>query len=67
MKKITYFVFVMVCVTLLLSGCASMSSVSKKFTAQQKANMGIFADHTISMLDDADFGFDREMGSKAVF
>lgn len=60
MKKITYFMFVMACATILLSGCASMSSVTKKFSAQQKANIGIFADHTISMLDQADFGFDRD-------
>ena len=44
----------------LIVGCASMSSVSNKFTPQQKANMGIFADQTITMLSEADFGFTRE-------
>ncbi len=60
MRKYTYFIVTMACATLLLSGCATMSSVSKKFSAQTKANMGIFADQTISMLDEADFGFDRD-------
>ena len=57
MKKSMQIMLIIVCSILLLSGCASMS---KKFTGQQKANMGIFADHTIAMLDDADFGFDRD-------
>ncbi|MBW2612738.1 MAG: hypothetical protein JRE12_10320, partial [Deltaproteobacteria bacterium] len=57
MRKFTYFMFVIVCATMLLAGCASMS---KKFTAQQKANMGIFADQTITMLSEADFGFGRD-------
>ena len=60
MRKFACFMVAMVCATLLLSGCATMSSVSKKFSSQQKANLGIFADQTISMLDDADFGFDRD-------
>ena len=60
MKKQVYLMLVIFCAVWLITGCATMSSVSKKFTAQQKANLGIFADHTISMLDDADFGFDRD-------
>lgn len=43
----------------LLSSCASVKSVSTKFTPQTKANIGIFADQTISMLREADFGFSR--------
>jgi hypothetical protein len=60
MKKYANTILVVCCAVWLLTGCATMSSVSKKFTAQQKANLGIFADQTISMLDDADFGFDRD-------
>lgn len=41
-----------------------MSSMSKKFSGQQSANMGIFTDQTITMLSEADFGFDRD---EAVF
>jgi hypothetical protein len=60
MKKSTQILLIILCCFWLFTGCATMTSVSKKFTAQQKANMGIFADHTISMLDNADFGFDRD-------
>ena len=60
MKKYVNVILVVCCAAWLLTGCATMTSVSKKFSAQQKANMGIFADHTISMLDEADFGFDRD-------
>ncbi len=48
--------FVLLSAILILSSCAS---VSKKFTPQTKANIGIFADQTISMLSDSDFGFTR--------
>jgi hypothetical protein len=34
--------------------------MTKKFTPRQEANLGIFADQTISMLDEADFCFDRD-------
>jgi len=57
MNKHVQTILIILCSFWLLTGCASMS---KKFTGQQKANIGIFADHTISMLDDADFGFDRD-------
>lgn len=57
MNKHVRTILIILCSFWLLTGCASMS---KKFTAQQKANIGIFADHTISMLDNADFGFDRD-------
>ena len=57
MNKHVQTILIILCSFWLLTGCASMS---KKFTGQQKANLGIFADQTISMLDDADFGFDRD-------
>jgi hypothetical protein len=44
----------------ILSSCAAITSTTKKFTPQTAANMGIFADQTISMLSDADFGFTRK-------
>jgi hypothetical protein len=44
---------------LLLCACASVKTVSQKFTPHTKANVGIFADQTISMLSDSDFGFSR--------
>ena len=60
MKKYVYLMLTVFYAVWLLMGCATMSSVSEKFTAQQKANMGIFADQTITMLSEADFGFSRE-------
>jgi len=42
-----------------LCSCSTYTSVSKKLTPQTKANIGIFADQTISMLSEADFGFTR--------
>lgn len=59
MKRIIIIVLVLLGAVFFLSSCASMTSVSKKFTPQTKANVGIFADQTISMLSDADFGFSR--------
>jgi len=49
----------LVCAWAFLSSCASMDTVSAKFSPQTKANMGIFADQTISMLKDTDFSFSR--------
>ena len=60
MKKYAGWVLMIICAIWFLSGCASMSAASKKFTPQQKANMGIFADQTITMLSEADFGFSRD-------
>lgn len=60
MKKSIQHMLIILCSFWLLTGCATMTSVSKKFSAHQKANIGIFADQTITMLSDADFGFDRD-------
>jgi hypothetical protein len=59
MNKPIYWVFITLSAVFLLSSCATMTSVSQKFTPQTKANIGIFADQTISMLSDANFGFAR--------
>jgi hypothetical protein len=40
----------------MLSGCAS---VGGKFSSSVEANVSVFADNTITMLRDADLGFDR--------
>jgi len=49
-------VLVILSTILILSSCAS---ASKKFTAQTKVNIGFFADQTIAVLSDSDFGFTR--------
>lgn len=46
----------LLCLLLALSGCATMK---EKFTPKTQANLGIFADTTVSMLSQADLGFDR--------
>lgn len=46
---------------LMLSGCASMKA---KFNPSVKANVGIFADNTLAMLDATGFGFTKK---KAVY
>ena len=48
--------FVLAIMVPAISSCAA---TSKKFSSQTKANIGFFADHTISMLSDADFGVTR--------
>lgn len=50
-------IFLLLCIIPLLASCAS---ISQKFTPKQKANIGIFADQTINMLSEADFGFSRD-------
>jgi hypothetical protein len=57
LKKKANPMVIVLTVAWLLTGCASMS---KKFSPQQKADLGIFADHTITMLSEADFGFSRD-------
>ena len=47
----------LICLAVLqASSCANMS---KKFTAQTKANISLFADQTIAILSNADFSFNR--------
>ena len=46
-----------IAVMLALSAC---TTVQKKFTSTDKANVGIFADNTMAMLKEADFGFTKE-------
>ena len=43
-------------ILVMLSGCAS---ISKKFKPNVEADVGIFADHTIAMLEAADFGISK--------
>ena len=47
---------VIVLAVILLSGCTAMQ---KKFRPSVEADVGIFADHTMAMLDSADFGISR--------
>ena len=47
---------VLLMIVMLTSGCASMN---KKFRRSVEADVGIFADHTMAMLDAADFGISK--------
>ena len=46
----------MLCLVLALSGCATLK---EKFTPKTQANVSIFADTTISILSQADLGFEK--------
>jgi hypothetical protein len=43
-----------------LSGCATTSGYSSKFTATKKVNLAPFADQTIAMISEADFGLTED-------
>jgi len=49
-------VFVVLFCIVLVSGCSSMGS---KFTSKKKADVELFAENTLSMLSQADLGFDK--------
>ena len=45
---------------LMITSCGSMKSVSQKFQPTVVANVGVFADQTIAMLSESDFGFSAD-------
>jgi len=51
------FLFIGVMLLLSITGCASLS---EKFTPQVTENVGYFADQTVTMLNQADFSFNRD-------
>lgn len=48
--------FILMCVVLLLSACAGLTS---KFVPQVKENVGVFADTTLTLLSSLELAFDR--------
>lgn len=42
---------------MMITSCGSIRSVSKKFQPTVVANVGVFADQTLAMLSESDFGF----------
>ena len=49
----------MMIIVLALAGCATLEPLEGKFTPSSKADVGYFADQTITMLSQADFTFTR--------
>jgi hypothetical protein len=59
--KFKAFCLFSVLMTLIVTtSCGSMRSVSKKFQPTVVANVGVFADQTIAMLSESDFGFSAD-------
>lgn len=59
-RKKCLWLSVLVSAILMVASCSHVSSVPDKFSTSMGANVGIFADHTIAMLREAGFGFDKD-------